>query len=377
MKDITDFVGVFISFMMFVIVPIFVAFRYKKQKSLALLLYTFGWWSMGFYFLFVLIVPNEFLFRMNEAFLPQSAMLFLLMFVDYSMKDSFDWKKLALSFVIYGISIGYLLNPATIVISINGTFLVIPSLFWLWLDNFIFMCTAIALTYWGIFLYIHVVKNLRKTASYLILGSIFLVLSVSFTTIYSMTNDETSSILSYAFLIVASASTSIIIYRNPSIVAVLPCDVYRIIVMTKSKRIGDNSGGTLLYEFNGTAHKIQTKLLASILTAFLNATMMFMNLVETDQSKPNDTLMAGMIREIKLDKATILVNSRHAVTFALLTSHSSINLTESFNKFVEKMINTYRDDLYENDGTSKVILKNTFSIITIDDMVKTSFPMFR
>jgi len=248
-----------IGIIIFAIATTIAAKMLIKSKGKVLLFFFLAWLVNAIYFVIdylsiTLGLAQEFdlsviLFKIEYSIFFSIQLLFWLIFIDYAQHDELGWKKMSLGIGVLVIIFVWVWRPentvtASLVLSAAEPTLEfkIPSegFFNYLVDAFIFLF-AISFLYWSALTNRAAPEVIKKRSlAMFIAGILLFACSLSFIPIDSGLIDPNSelafymSTLTYIFLLASIIISTIVIYKEPKIIHLLPYKVYRLFISSKA-----------------------------------------------------------------------------------------------------------------------------------------------
>lgn len=377
-----------VAFIAFLIAVIIAARMLLKNKGKVLLFFLLTWIFNAAYFLVDVIGTIEamylgdrevaiFLFKFEYSILFSMQFLFWMAFLDYVQQDGLGWKKISLGIGLTVAMVIWQWRPENLITispwppTMEGGELVynvvIPSeAIFNALGEGATALFAISYLYWGILTYRAAPTELKGYARAMIVSGIMLLVTsglmivIDFNLLGAVEDLATIvSLLIYIALLLSVFISTIVIYKQPMILHLLPYKVYRLFISSKS--------GTPYYEKAWSEHEVNAIMTAGLLSAI--------------GSFAKETLKdvgAGSIQEIRMRKGILLTEMQYSpVNIALLASKSSVDLKTALGKFSQEFVQLYKNDLYDKDGFPVEIqvdkIAQKFSLEKLGPMVNAHF----
>jgi hypothetical protein len=341
---------------------------YAKGNGKAILFYSLSWLCNTIYILMESIsifLKIEILWKLSYTIL-SSSFIFWMLFIDYAFNDDISWKKFSIGIAYFTVLTFWTWYPTNNVsISfISGTYIIdIPQefIYAILFDSYMLLFAG-TFFYWAFSTYKSVPDNKKKESISMIIaglvtiiGSILLIFTDFglFIEMYDLI-----STLVYLSLISSSIISLIVIYRFPTIMHLLPYEVYELIVMSK--------GGVPYVQHKWSDKRMETALMTGLFSA-----------ITTIKESITDDLEVGRVREMVMENVVFLLESKYSpVTFALVTSKSSRDLKTSLSDFSSNFVKVFYDLLYDENGFIKNVNGNPseyFKKDVVDDMIGKHF----
>ncbi len=243
--------------------------------------------------------------------------LFIIIGINYTKKESYFSKVLILIITLGGILVYLGLQPEAIQMDKDiqiygwyGSFRILVNLF--------YFIIPLYLLYWGYRTWRNSPFTLKKDTLIFFIGLIILSMGVILFMFLVLINPLLIIAVNISILIGFSI-ISFIIAREPKILHILPFQIFRIIVK--------NRDGQPIYDYNWSDYDISE----IIFTEFLNAIQMI----------SEEIMNIGGVLDIKLEEGILHLNDSKYITVGIVTSRSSKSLRESLIDFTDEFENKY------------------------------------
>ena len=338
-----------IGFITFLAITIIALRLLAKQKGKVLFFFFLTWLFNAIFLLTdalgILLGGDVFLFRLEYSVFFAIQFVFWMAFLDYAQNDQIGWKKIGLGIAAAiamfvwvwrpdsnEITIGPGSQPTSFIYNIpaefgfNVLYTAIASMF------------AISMLYWTALTFKASPPHMKKTSGALLVAGVLLVVTdflLVVSNFFLTDNADFASLILILFamaLIVSSLLTTIVIYKEPKIIHLLPYKVYRLFVSSKD--------GTPYYEKAWSEHEVNSIMTAGLLSA-----------IGSFAKETLKDVQAGSISEIQMRKGILLTEMQYSpVNIALLASKASKDLRDALSKFSAEFVKTYYSSIYDKDG---------------------------
>jgi hypothetical protein len=320
---------------------------FLKRKSKLLAFFSLSWFSIALYLILAAlsdVFKFPLLFKINDSLIIPSALVFFLMFLDYAQHDSISPKKTALSVFFFTAILTWNWYPSNVVSYVGGN-LVVPFYdIYVTIQNFYIVILSISIAYWQLLTAKKAPDSFKKVKVFLRIGAVLSIVSAISAALSFV--PEAYAVMLFSIVGIALTST-IAIQKEPRIVHILPFVVYRLIITSK--------GGCLYYAKEWSKVDVDNVMIAGMMSAI--NTFSKGALKDKDAGMSMDDLTsherfdAGVISEIKLQKAVMLAEMKYApVNVLLLSSKASEDLRASMEGFSQSFVQSFKEDLYTKDG---------------------------
>jgi len=320
----------------------------KTKRILSLFCIRLSFICLSFFFLLgslAILFLNLLLMKLSVIFL-FPACIFLIIGVNYSMKDSFYSISLFPVFFLGALLCYLVFQPGTIELRvING----IQTFYWVGLFNIIayslIAIFAIYTFYWGLKTWISAPFLIKKEATIFFFGTnIFTITGVIISTLTSW--DPNLEILGVVlgdiFTLIGILFFLISISREPKLLYILPFTVYRILVKDKE--------GYPLFDHDWS----KTDISELMFTGFINAI----------QVMSEEVIKKGGLVDIHLKEGILILYESELFTVGLVASKSSkllreslVNFSNDFQKMFERELKKSVRDMAKYESAYELIEK--------------------
>jgi len=334
---------------------------FSKKKSKVLLYFAVSWLCNGVYLLLetlAFFTLDMMVWKLAISVMSFSFLLWMV-FIDYTINDGIGFKKFAIGAVYVSVILIWTWRPENTIttspISLTSWLITIPfeTIFFAMNDSFALLF-GISFSYWAIKTWKESPADYRKPSGIISASGVFLVITAILVIMndFKIIEDEEGIIsgLMYVPFLLSVVSSAVIIKKYPALLHLLPYRVYRLIISSKN--------GANYYEYKWSEDKIDTVMLAGLLSAIGTMTKGTMEKIKT-----------GHIKEVVLDKANfIMVNDYSPVTIGIITSKTSKDLKDSIEKFANDFVKKYYNLLYTKDGFPVDIRQEPSTVFLDADM---------
>jgi hypothetical protein len=252
------------------------------------------------------------------------ATIFLIIGIDYETKETINIGKISLTCSLGFIGVYLAFQPNSVQTTIEGGY---PTI--IWIGDFEIIAILMVLLplllalQWGLSIWIHSPKKMRKKANVFFLG-IILMSPITFI-LYLLT------VVSPIFVIFADISLCIgmmitiyIMIKDPKILYILPFRAYSIVVI-------HGSAGFPLFYHNWSEPVIDQDLFTCVLSATERMT--------------TEVLMRGGVNSVNLEQGVLILEKRKYITVGLLASKVSKFLRDCLSDFAEQFEKRFATEL--------------------------------
>nr|MDO8086467.1 hypothetical protein [Candidatus Sigynarchaeum springense] len=258
-----------------------------------------------------------------------SSNFLIVLFIDSVNRDTVDPLKIGFIAIMWAItSIAFIISitqdPFNLLIATNLIF-----------DAIAAPCALVILflpgslvVYHGTRIYRHVPKPLKPYAGLFLFGGIMIIIT-SFLSLSEVTIVEGLGLSGFV-MIAAISGITIAFARQPKLAYVLPFKAYRLTVF-------DTTGGTPVYNHNWQPSREQVD------------ETLFSGMLQGVGAILNESLNQGNVREILLDKGTMILQRSQAknIAFVLVASKTSRTLRDGLQLFAERFYARFKGDLVD------------------------------
>ncbi|MFX1257415.1 MAG: hypothetical protein ACFFAN_06135 [Promethearchaeota archaeon] len=327
----------------------FFSFKTSSNNKIKTLLFLrLVWFCLSAYFLFEgisYLILSTFLARIF-AIIAFPATIFLILAINYNLKDSFNSINLIPIFIL-GTLLCYLaFQPDAVKIVVEDGYLTIV---WTGLFNIIGILFLVIFSscffYWALKTWIHAPFEIKKEASLFLFGAVIanIVSHIFYFLIFWI---PSFILLSNFSVLIGLSICNIIIKKEPKILYILPFTPYRIIVYDRN--------GFPLFDYDWTKSNISESLFSGFIISI--------------QKMSKEIINMGGLLDIRLKKGILILHDSKFITVGLVISKSSKFLIDSIKKFSYEFEEKFEKQLIEScKDTSKfeqanLLIEKYFSI---------------